>query len=225
MKRGLFLAFALGLLVGAAIPAAGSASVHFPKDNNWLDDHYEIDNSRQHPFAIGQPGSNFYYRAKDGAAAWSAISGSGLDFVFQGQRSMSPSLHECNIDHDETWVMDYWTSGAGGIWNVPSSGNVDGKVTGVAEVCGPNGTIDHTLISVNHDDDITWEWTKWGSVGSNEVDLHGVMVHEFGHAVGGIDFYGSECTSFYTMCGIGANGISYKRTITSHEKSDVAAKY
>lgn len=209
-------------LWGVALPVFGSAAVHFPIDNNWLNDHVEIDSDRLPPFTAGDPGSKFYYRAKDGAAAWSAISGSGLDFVYQQQRAMSQSLGVCSIDFDETWVMDYWTSS----WNIPSSGVSDGAPLGTTSICGPSGTIDRALIRINHDDDIDWEWEQFGSVGSGEYDLHSVMVHEFGHAVGGIDFLsGTPCTSYYTMCGILSPGQNYQRTITSHEQKDVASKY
>lgn len=207
------------------MPATATWAQHSAYDNNWLDDNYEIDNSRQPPFAIGDPGSNFYYRAKDGAGRWNAISGSGLDFNYQQQRSMSQTLSASSVDFDETWVMDYWTAGANGIWNIPSSGNPNGKVLGTIDVDG-NGGIDRALIKINHDDDINWEWTT-GSPSSSELHLFSVMVHEFGHAVGFPDFQSgsSECNSWFTMCGFLGLGDTYQSTISSHEQGDVAEQY
>jgi hypothetical protein len=219
MKRILIVALFFGLVLGTIAPAMGSAAIHFPNDNAWGDDGFEIDDTRAYPFGT----TSFYFRSRSAADTWSAISGSGLDFIYDGQRSMSPTLAVGNVTFDETWIMDYWTSGAGGKWDYPSCGSTCAFAT--TEISGGgSGIIDRALIRVNHDDQLPW-YQGTGTPSGTQYDLLSTMVHEVGHAAGGLDFYGSERTNLYTMCGTSSVGSTYKRSISAHEIADMAAKY
>jgi hypothetical protein len=223
LKRLATIALVLGGLVGTMVPASGSAAVHFPLSNIGGDDGFEIDSNRATPLNI----SNFVNRVNDAAAAWSAIGGSGLDFIADGQRTMVSSLQVGSVQADETWVMDFWTDNT--TWNWPNNNGYGGCVTGTTTISGASGQINRALIRVNDDDQISWYFLP-GTPPSTWWDLLSTLTHEFGHAAGGKggpDFGSgsTECVNLYTICGGASRGTTWKRSITPHEMADMDVKY
>jgi hypothetical protein len=103
--------------------------------------------------------------------------------------------------------------------------------------CPATGDIERAIIlfDTSPSDDIFDWYTGSGTPAADEWDLRSASTHEFGHVTGAADINTNpppflcppQSSDPLTMCG-GAffdPGDTYPRTITSHESSDVQAKY
>ena len=213
--------------------ANASVTTHWPDTTYSGDDSFKIDASRLPPFND----SNFFNRAQSAAATWSAVSGSGFDFVYTNPQpsivnTLSPTT--AGVPNDHTWIADYYTGTctATECWNWPTNGICP---TGYKCRLGhnvnafSNGEIYKALTVINHDDHIPW-FQGTGAPTSSQYDLQSVQTHELGHAMGATGAGGSACVfnaNMYTMCDERAYflGNRYARDLAGHELTDLAAKY
>lgn len=168
------------------------------------------------------------------------MSGSGLDFWYTSpQPSISNSCATTSCTgqaNDTTYIGDYWKSSctSSDCWNWTSGGGCPVSKCKLGEnaweclsSCGWGDLLEKVWVKINDDDHIPW-YQGTGSPSGNQYDLWSVMTHEMGHAAG-FTHINSFCgtSSMYTMCsGPGDfKGTNHPRSLSSHEKDDLAAKY
>lgn len=218
---------AFGLFVGSTLVAPAIAGTeHFNLTNINGDDTYKIDGCRNTPFNPSVNGSGFYFRAKDAAAEISAVSGSGLDFVYTSPQpcigNSAGTTGAAGVPSDNTWIGDYWTNNS--TWNWTSSTPSSGQKLGEASMAVSGSSIDKVWIKINDDNNIPW-WQGSTITPEGDFDLEAVQLHEIGHGAG----FGHFGCNSGTMCGsalqFDGSGGYIKKTLTDHEEDDLDLKY
>lgn len=165
----------------AAISAFKVAEAHWesnPRIEDWdwhttTPDFYGDDNYFYPLDSIG----NDIYKADDG---WDGISTDyGINIAVLGKKTIAASADVDDVPDDEVWITDYWVSCSR---SDHESGLCEYGLASVDRVLGFH--INHALIEINEDNDISWNWSSDSTVDQYEIDMRTVLAHEYGHAVG-----------------------------------------
>jgi hypothetical protein len=140
---------------------------------------------------------------------WNSVSGSFHDFLYYGGR-----------DANRVWTGSACTTSGGNVWVISHAISP----LGITQYCIEGGILTRSVILV----DVRTDWDiDGGTTDFNQVDLQGLVTHEFGHATGfgagqGLDHFIDSDTAcnpgMATMCDSLGKGQVHWRTLTDHDQ-------
>lgn len=219
-------------LASGWLTPAEAGTTHYYESNDWPSNPNLWMASNMY-YPLNTYAENATYSVDD---PWDAVSGSWLNILVQGKKSITHGLTLGDVPSDTIYISDMWincTSTYGCTLGTTYTG-----------VSFPNvWDVDKALIVINEDNDIDWNAYNDSSMGAGEADILSTLIHEVGHAVrmGHNNGTGGTCpgatsnSSLFaqslTMCGTKpiwtGSGTVFpaQRTLRSHEKTDYAAQY
>lgn len=213
--------FVLGLALGALVGLQAGPAIAHSSYVGWTwhggvgDPNWYLDTDFPSPLNTSTAQTSI----KAGDDPWNAISGSNLDFIYSGTYSSQYLSNACNVSLP-----------AGGEVLV-SHGYLSGTLVGVVSRCVTSSTIFKAVVAL--DRDTAWYTGSSTSVPSGSNDLRSAIIHEFGHVAGYTAHFTNSnnpgaCegdNTQWTMCDSLPSGTYGMRTLETHDKDGIAAKY
>lgn len=195
---------AISCMLAVAVPPASAHSAATYVPTRWADNN---GNQLWH-FASNFPTGAYRSRISDGVATWNALD---QRIIFSGPQAdvadFDPSVNTCSsVDNNVLWR------------------SIDGALGTLAltyRCSDGSGHWAHANMVIDNAEN--W-YSGTGTPASNAVDLWGVATHEWGHAVGMEHLNDSTACpdgdtgpNNATMCPIYAPGVTYNRTLETHD--------